>query len=88
MNVPGYDTTTAEGFREVHVAEGIVALGAIGARANPGKNRARANLIGQNGRVNRIKPVVRALKCAKQKRRKAKRNSHRRARVASASTAG
>ena len=51
----------------------------------PGKNRAKANLVGQNGRRLSIKPVVRAVKCAK-KRKKAKRSSHRRARVASAST--
>jgi len=33
----------------------------------PKRNRARANLTGQNGRRERIKPVVRALKCGKAK---------------------
>ena len=40
-----------------------------------GKNRAKANLKGQNGRLSRTKPVVRAVKCGK---RGAKRSSHHR----------
>jgi hypothetical protein len=51
-----------------------------------GRNRARANLRGQNGRLSRTNPRVVALACAK--RRKAKRSSHRRrARIARASQA-
>ncbi|HZJ29065.1 MAG TPA: hypothetical protein VFD37_03640, partial [Solirubrobacterales bacterium] len=53
----------------------------------PKRNRAKANLRGQNGKFSKARPVVRAVKCGK-KRKKAKRSSHRRARVASASTAG
>jgi hypothetical protein len=41
----------------------------------PGRNRARANLRGQNGKLSRTRPVVRAVKCAKGKPRKAKRAS-------------
>jgi len=46
----------------------------------PGRNKARANLLGQNGRRSNTKPRVIAVKC--QKRRKAKRfhAGHRRAR--------
>jgi hypothetical protein len=48
----------------------------------PGRNRARANLKGQNGRISRTKPIVRTAKCAKGKRRNAKRASVSRAHVA------
>jgi hypothetical protein len=51
----------------------------------PARNRARANLLGQNGRRYTVKPVVRAVKCKKKRRKKAKRSSHRRARAARAS---
>jgi hypothetical protein len=37
----------------------------------PGRNRARANLRGQNGRLSRTRPAVRAQGCAKQGKRRA-----------------
>jgi hypothetical protein len=43
-----------------------------------GKHRAGANLSGQNGRVDRVRPVVRAVGCGKAKRHKKVHNSHRR----------
>ncbi|HEU4905421.1 MAG TPA: hypothetical protein VFT19_04810 [Solirubrobacterales bacterium] len=53
----------------------------------PARNRAKANLLGQNGRFSRSKPRVIATAC--QKRRKAKRSSHARVSgVARASKAG
>jgi hypothetical protein len=53
----------------------------------PKRNRARANLRGQNGRKSLTKPRVIAATCQKRRKAKrAKRSSHRRARVASAST--
>jgi hypothetical protein len=36
----------------------------------PGRNRAQANLRGQNGRLDRIRPVVRAARCARAKRKR------------------
>jgi len=54
----------------------------------PGRNRAKANILGQNGRKQTTKPRVISVKCQKKRkarRKKAKRSSHRRARVASAS---
>ena len=52
----------------------------------PARNRARANLVAQNGRVSRTRPRVIATIC--QKRRKAKRKRAKRASVSRARNAG
>jgi hypothetical protein len=46
----------------------------------PGRNRARANLRAQNGRRATLRPIMRAVKCAKGKRKRARRARHSRAR--------
>jgi len=52
----------------------------------PGRNRAKANLRAQNGRFSRTRPIVGAVRCAK--KRKARRASLSRARIAPTDTGG
>ena len=54
----------------------------------PGKNRAKANLRGQNGRIQKTKPRVVSVKCAKRRKAKRKKANRSHARVSRAARPG